>query len=210
MAAIEPQSAAEYDDRTTVAVRSVLIEIGQTLGSYAGKVAVIGGAVPWLLRPKVADMQHVGTIDVDLSLDAEALGDGEYAQIVESLQRQGYRQRGDLRRFQLVRTVPSRDDGPDINVVVDFLMPRDAKIKKNAVPLISGFVDATRALLDVEAARSGYSLIAGKFRGPTDFGPVSVRRFVEGSPALGGRTADLWQQDAFGQVDAWLTELDLG
>lgn len=163
MAAIEPQSAAEYDDRTTVAVRSVLIEIGQTLGSYAGKVAVIGGAVPWLLRPKVADMQHVGTIDVDLSLDAEALGDGEYAQIVESLQRQGYRQRG-----------------------------------------------ATRALLDVEAARSGYSLIAGKFRGPTDFGPVSVRRFVEGSPALGGRTADLWQQDAFGQVDAWLTELDLG
>ena len=31
-----------------------------------------------------------------------------------------------------------------------------------------------------------------------------------GSPALGGRTADLWQQDAFGQVDAWLTELDLG
>ena len=66
MAAIEPQSAAEYDDRTTVAVRSVLIEIGQTLGSYAGKVAVIGGAVPWLLRPRVADMQHVGTIDVDL------------------------------------------------------------------------------------------------------------------------------------------------
>ena len=62
----------------------------------------------------------------------------------------------------------------------------------------------------VEAARNGYSLIAGKFRGPTDFGPVSVRRFVEGSHALGGRTADLWQQDAFGQVDAWLTELDLG
>ena len=286
MAAIEPQSAAEYDDRTTVAVRSVLIEIGQTLGSYAGKVAVIGGAVPWLLRPRVADMQHVGTIDVDLSLDAEALGDGEYAQLVESLQRQGYRQRADLRRFQLVRTVPSRDDGPDIDVVVDFMMPRGAKIKKNAVPLISGFavqgadgaelalrhhriiqidgdmpdggknrvriavasipallamkghaienrnkpkdaydiyycvrnypggvdrlVDATRTLLDVEAARSGYSLIAGKFRGPTDFGPVSVRRFVEGSHALGGRTADLWQQDAFGQVDAWLTELDLG
>lgn len=45
----EPQSAADYDDRTTAAVRMVLIEIGQVLGSFKGKFAVIGGAVPWLL-----------------------------------------------------------------------------------------------------------------------------------------------------------------
>ena len=45
----EPQSAAEYDDRTTAAVKSVLIEIGQILGSFKGKFAIIGGAVPWLL-----------------------------------------------------------------------------------------------------------------------------------------------------------------
>jgi len=30
----EPQSAADYDDRTTAAVKSVLIEIGQILGSF--------------------------------------------------------------------------------------------------------------------------------------------------------------------------------
>jgi hypothetical protein len=42
----EPQSAAEYDDRTTAAVTSVLIEIGQILGSFKGKFAIIGGAVP--------------------------------------------------------------------------------------------------------------------------------------------------------------------
>jgi len=41
----EPQSAAEYDDRTTAAVKSVLIEIGQILGSFKGKFAIIGGAV---------------------------------------------------------------------------------------------------------------------------------------------------------------------
>ncbi|SDC34423.1 hypothetical protein SAMN05444679_102331 [Variovorax sp. CF079] len=29
----EPQSAADYDDRTTAAVKTVLIEIGQILGS---------------------------------------------------------------------------------------------------------------------------------------------------------------------------------
>jgi hypothetical protein len=72
----DPQSAADYDDRTTAAVKSVLIEIGQILGSFEGKVAVIGGAVPWLLLNN-EEMPHVGSIDVDLSLDPEALGDGE-------------------------------------------------------------------------------------------------------------------------------------
>ena len=84
----EPQSAAEYDDRTTAAVKSVLIEIGQILGSFKGKFAVIGGAVPWLLLDS-EDMPHVGTVDVDLGLDAEALGDGEYATLVSALQENG-------------------------------------------------------------------------------------------------------------------------
>ena len=71
----EPQSANDYADRTTQAVKSVLIEIGQILGSFKGKFAVIGGAVPWLLLGN-EDMPHVGTLDVDLALDAEALDDG--------------------------------------------------------------------------------------------------------------------------------------
>ena len=45
----EPQFAGDYDDRTTTAVKSVLIEIGQILGGFDGKFAVVGGAVPWLL-----------------------------------------------------------------------------------------------------------------------------------------------------------------
>jgi hypothetical protein len=69
----EPETADQYSDRTSTAVRSVLVEIGQTLGSYRGKFAVIGGAVPWLLLEE-SDMQHVGTADVDLSLNAEVLG----------------------------------------------------------------------------------------------------------------------------------------
>ena len=43
---VEPQSANDYDDRTTLAVKSDLVEIGQILGSFEGKFAVIGGAVP--------------------------------------------------------------------------------------------------------------------------------------------------------------------
>ena len=69
----EPQSASDYDDRTTAAVKSVLIEVGQILGAFKGKFAVIGGAVPWLLLNN-EDMPHVGTLDVDRGLDAEAPG----------------------------------------------------------------------------------------------------------------------------------------
>ncbi len=124
----EPQSAADYDDRTTEAVKGVLVEIGQVLGSFKGKFAIIGGAVPWLLLEN-EDMKHVGTADVDIGLDAEALGDGEYVTLIEALKTHGYKQQKDLRRFQLVRRVDVRDGGEPINVVVDFLMPRDAKIE---------------------------------------------------------------------------------
>ena len=280
MAEVEPQYASDYDDRTTVAVKSVLVEIGQILGSYQGKFAVIGGAVPWLLLSE-ADMPHIGTLDVDLSLDAAALGDGEYARLVELLLRQGYRQREHLRRFQLVRTVPARDDGADIDVVVDFLMPRGVTVARNAPPLVANFavqradgadlalkfhqlvaiegdmpdgggnrveiavasipallamkghaianrlkrkdaydiyysirnfpggvdalVAATKPLLHFETARTGYLRISGKFRHVGDFGPTRVRQFVDRPDVLGERTADQWQQDAFGQVDAWLS-----
>lgn len=56
----------------------MLVEIGQILGSFQGKYAVIGGAVPWFLLDN-EEMPHVGILDVDLGLDAEALGDGESA-----------------------------------------------------------------------------------------------------------------------------------
>lgn len=135
---IEPQSAADYDDRTTAAVKAVLIEIGQILGSYQGKFALIGGAVPWLLLNN-DDMHHVGTLDIDLSLDPEALQEGEYAMLVKVLLANGYKQREDLRRFQLVRTVPAFDGGPSIDVIIDFLMPRETKIKKREPPLIEEF-----------------------------------------------------------------------
>ena len=108
---VELNSANDYDDRTTAAVKSVLVELGQTLGSFEGRFAVIGGAVPWLLLGQ-AEMPQVGTADVDLALHAEALGDGEYARLVDTLRRQGYRQAPELPRFQLARTVPANDGGP--------------------------------------------------------------------------------------------------
>ncbi|WP_457322601.1 nucleotidyl transferase AbiEii/AbiGii toxin family protein [Roseateles sp. P5_E11] len=280
----EPQSANDYDERTTAAVKAVLIEIGQILGSYKGKFAVVGGAVPWLLL-KNEVMRHVGTLDIDLGLDAEALGDGEYADLVESLMGRGYHQREHLKRFQLVRQIEGADGGPPIDVIVDFLMPKDAVIVKNKPPLIDDFAvqrasgaelalqynelvaisgtmpgggsntveiavcsipallamkghaiegrykqkdaydiyycvrnyadgiealaEACRPLLEHKAGLAGYQFIAGKFDTPEGFGPTCVRKFVEDSQVLEDRTPDQWQQDAFGQVDAWLRALGL-
>jgi hypothetical protein len=280
----EPQTAAEYDDRTTQAVKSVLIEVGQILGSFQGKFTVIGGAVPWLLLDN-QEMPHVGSMDVDLSLDATALGDGEYANLVEALLGQGYEQKKGLRRFQLVRQVNPNDGGPPIDVIVDFLMPRDAEIVKNSPPLIADFAvqkadgadlalrfyqlvavdgpmpeggrnrveiavcsipaliamkghalhgrlkqkdaydiyysirnypggiaalaEACLPILGHESGKQGYVYIAEKFDTPDAFGPTCVRRFVEDTQVLGGRTPDQWQMDAFGQVDEWLRAIGL-
>jgi len=280
----DPQSAADYTDRVTEAVKSALLEIGQVLGSFEGKFAVVGGAVPWLLL-QADDMQHVGTIDVDLTLDAEALGDGEYVRLVEALMKNGYAQSPDHRRFQLVRLVESADGGPPIEVIVDFLMPRNAEIEKNIPPILSEFAvqrasgaelairfhqliavegvmpgggrnrveiavasipallamkgqalarrqkrkdaydvyycirnydggpealaELCRPLLEIEEAREGFQGIAEKFAAEDMIGPVWVRQFVEGTAAMGDRTPDQWQRDAFGQVHAWMAALGL-
>ena len=74
---------------------------------------------------------------------------------------------------------------------------------------IETLVPATEPLLDSETARTGYLHVSDKFRHSDDFGPTSVRQFVDRPEMLEERTADQWQQDAFGQVDAWLSALGL-
>jgi hypothetical protein len=281
----EPQSAAEYDDRITRAVKSVLIEMGQILASFKGKFAVVGGAVPWLLLAN-DDMAHVGTLDIDIALDAAALrDDDEYKTLIESLMGSGYEQRTELKKFQLVRQIDPKDGGATIDVIVDFLMPRQVKLKKNKPVLIDNFavqradgVDLAlrfyemvaldgsmpaggknrvevaiasipallamkgyaiqqrhkqkdaydiyycvrnypggsealakdcKLILDLPDGKQGFQYIAGKFDKDGGYGPTSVRKFVEETDHLEGRTADQWQTDAFGQVQAWLKAMGL-
>ena len=176
----EPQSAADYDDRTTAAVKMVLVEIGQALGSFRGKFVVVGGVVPRLLLGD-AEMEHVGTIDVDISLDAEALGDEQYANLIEELIEHGYKQREELRRFQLVRSVAAIYGSGPIEIIVDFLMPRHAEIVKNVPPLISDF--AMQRADGADLALRFYQMVAIAGSMPAG-GKNSVQLAVCSIPAL--------------------------
>ena len=69
--------------------------------------------------------------------------------------------------------------------------------------------EACRPLLKDEEAVAGYEHVNSKFESRESLGPSFVRGFVEGSDVLQERTPDQWQQDAFGQVDAWLRALGL-
>ncbi len=151
-----PDVARDYDARGSAAAYSVLIELGQVLGAYRQKFVIVGGAVPWLLMPNVRP-SHIGTLDVDLNLSPEALSAGEYATLIESLETAGY-ERGvdDLKPFQLRRWV-HLDEGEPIAILIDLMMPDDAKTRKNRPPLVDGLrvieASGARVALDHNVVR---------------------------------------------------------
>lgn len=135
----EPKSANDYDPAVADAAKSVIIEMTQVLGAYVDKFVLIGGAVPWLLL-EPEDMEHVGTLDIDIGLDAEALRGGEYKTLIKSLTDAGYKKTEDTKKFQLVREVQKIKGGPTISIVIDFMMPRDVQLVKRKTPLLKDFV----------------------------------------------------------------------
>lgn len=280
----EPQVARDYHERDVRAAYAVLIEIGQVLGAWREKFVIVGGAVPWLLL-RGARPQHIGTLDIDLDLNPDALADGEYATLIGALEKNAYeRDKTGLKPFQLRRWV-KLDDGEPVGVLVDLLMPRGAKGDQNEEKLVEGLrvqgahggdvalahhvtrrfegtmpdgrsnevellvatipallvmkgyalvgrdkkkdaydiyfsvrnysgdptalaVECAK-LLDDEVARRGFEHIVSKFRYTEDFGPKTVRLFLEESAALGEMTPEQVQTDAFMQVSALLRGIGL-
>lgn len=84
----EPRYQSEYTDRQTEAARRVLVDLGQVLGAFEDSLVLVGGSVPDLLI-KGAEEAHVGSIDIDLAMDAEKLSQGQYAKLIESLPKTG-------------------------------------------------------------------------------------------------------------------------
>ena len=283
----EPQAAGDYDDRTTAAVKSVLIEIGQILGNSRGQVCDHAAApfpgCCWA-KPRC---WHVGHRRRGPRPRSGRLGRRRNTFASSKPFRNKATFNGTIcGASNSCALSPPATDGPDIDVVVDFLMPRDAEITRNTPPLISQFavqradgadlalrfyqmvaieghmpdgdhnrvniavasipallamkgyaianrlkrkdaydiyysvrnfpdgidalVEATRPLLDVGSALQGYSSISEQVSECRRFRTGEREKVRRRPPTLlGDRTADQWQQDAFGQVDAWLRGLGL-
>ncbi|GGJ55888.1 hypothetical protein [Deinococcus roseus] len=137
----KPQHHSGYSDRTTEAVRRVLLDLAHLLGPYRDRIVIVGGLAPSLLITD-AEEPHVGTMDIDLALDASGLQDGDaYAHMIELLEHHGfYRNTTDpeLRGFQLATRVDLKDGGPAVVVEVDLLIPKNVKLKKHRPPLTAG------------------------------------------------------------------------
>jgi hypothetical protein len=133
----EPRHDGDYTDRHVVAARRVLVDVAQVLAAFRDAMVVVGGWVPDLLFP-AADPRHVGSIDVDLALDAAKLGDGRYAELLKLPLDTGRYDKGD-KDFQLVTIVDLGDGEVLVRVEVEFLAPSDVKLKKNHPKLVEGF-----------------------------------------------------------------------
>jgi hypothetical protein len=133
----EPCQEEDYGNRQVEAARRVLIDVGQVLAAFRDALVVVGGWVPELLLPRASN-PHVGSIDVDLALDAARLGDGRYAELINLLLGTGRYERGE-KDFQLVTRVDLGDGEAAIRVDVEFLAPAAVKLKKNRPKLVEDF-----------------------------------------------------------------------
>lgn len=85
-----------------------------------------------------AEERHIGSIDVDLALEAEKLTGGRYAEMLKLLLDTQRYQQGE-KTFQLVTPVDLEDGEPTVQVYIDFLAARDVRLVKNKPKQIPGF-----------------------------------------------------------------------
>jgi len=127
----------------------VLVDIGQVLASFADCLVVVGGWTPDLLLPDAAE-PHVGSIDVDVALDAAKLNDGRYVELVKLLLDTKRYRSGD-KEFQLLVDVDLNDGERPVQVEVEFLAPKEVKLKKHTPKLLADF-----RVLQVEAVSEAF------------------------------------------------------
>lgn len=133
----EPRSEADYSPRQIEAAHRVLMDVGQVLASFVDCLVVVGGWIPDLLLTEV-DEPHIGSIDVDLALDAAKLNEGRYAELLKLLLDTKRYKKG-TKDFQFVVEVDLKDGEKPIQVAVEFLAPKKVRLKKNKPKLLPGF-----------------------------------------------------------------------
>lgn len=133
----EPRQESDYSPRQIEAAHRVLVDVGQVLAGFRDCLVLIGGWVADLLIDQ-SDEPHIGSIDVDLAVDARKLNSGRYAEMLKLLIDTG-RYRQGPKTFQLVTDVDLGDGERPVQVEVEFLAPVEVKLEKNRPKLLPGF-----------------------------------------------------------------------
>ena len=124
----------DYEPRQVAAAKRVIVDVMQVLASYEDCLVLVGGWVPDLVIGDAKE-PHVGSIDVDLALDAAKLHDGRYAEMLKLLLGTTRYRQGE-KEFQFVTEVDLRDGEKPVVVEVEFLVPKEVKTKKNKPKLL--------------------------------------------------------------------------
>jgi predicted nucleotidyltransferase len=155
----EPRQREDYSGRQIEAAHRVLVDLGQVLASFEDCLVVVGGWVPDLLMK--TEEAHVGSIDVDLALDAQKLADGRYAELLKTLlNTRRYKQAEEP--FRLYADVDLEDGEPSVRVDVDFLKSPDARTKKNKPQFTKNFRPLDASGCSAAFENPELVLIAGK------------------------------------------------
>jgi hypothetical protein len=133
----EPRQRDDYSQRQVEAARRVLVDLGQVLADFEDCLVIVGGWVPDLLL-EAAEEPHIGSIDVDIALDAAKLNEGRYADILKLLFDTKRYKKGE-KDFQLVATVDLKDGEKPVQVEVEFLAPKEVKFRRRKSKLLAGF-----------------------------------------------------------------------
>jgi predicted nucleotidyltransferase len=177
---LEPRQRGDYSDRQVEAAHRVLVDLGQVLKQFQDRLVVVGGWIPDLLLPE-ADEPHIGSIDVDLALDAEKLAEGQYAELLKVLlNTRRYKQAEEPFRF--FAEVDLEDGLQPIRVDVDFLKSPAAKTKKNKPKLTKNFRPLDARGCDAAFENPELVIITGKMiKGQTNkvqFRVASIADFL--------------------------------
>ena len=124
----------DYQDDSVRACLSVLLELFTYLKPYRDHIVLIGGWVPFFLTEGMSDEVHIGSLDVDLALDANKIPETEYETILERLKARGYQQ-AQNQQGEIIPARYERDvqliNGKMYSVRVDFLAPEYGGTSKN-------------------------------------------------------------------------------
>lgn len=118
--------SSAFEDQLTATSKSAFVELIRTLRPYKEAIVLVGGWVPYFLleshRLPGDTFRHVGSIDIDLIVDPNGVGDYEYQTIVELIGETGWNQVPE-KKFTFERSVRGKDD-IDRPITVDFLTPQ--------------------------------------------------------------------------------------